>query len=414
MLTSGCRPAPPSEPPVERSTPGVRRVRAGPVLSAQEAADRVASAAETAGKNNTYGVAGLLLDPEGRLLATAYNQVFSGGQIQDPTAHAERQLIDWYFEQLHQGVQLPPASDLTIVSSLDPCPMCAGSILRSGMKVWVLCLDQYGGVSSQGEQPFATLPPNLQKQAQRQFSYPGVEGERTFRGASDGLFGERSISRASHHRALKAFEESLPRVLNRQQSRTFTLASLQDPGRLKSGALLAKAKAFHPSVLSMRLEPDANPDARLAARLLELADRSEGNAGALIDPYGNVLLALGGREETSPIQTPVFRLCRNYYSLRRYLGEPGRAYFPPLKFCRLVTLRGPEANAVGVAEVGAFCSSVRGPFPNDSEHWVYFQATQASAELNLFVERLYPKKLPQIRVAQDPEALELVSPHTPE
>jgi tRNA(Arg) A34 adenosine deaminase TadA len=55
----------------------------------------------------------------------------------DPTAHGERQMIDWYFDQIAQGFPMPPPSQLSIVTSLDPCCMCAGSILTAGFNVTV-------------------------------------------------------------------------------------------------------------------------------------------------------------------------------------------------------------------------------------------------------------------------------------
>ncbi len=97
-----------------------------------------AIAARTQG---TYGVGGVLLDQQGNVLKALQNNVVCDGLIFDPTAHGERQLIDWYFAEAARGRELPPPHEVTVVTSLDPCAMCTGAILTAGFNVVVAATD---------------------------------------------------------------------------------------------------------------------------------------------------------------------------------------------------------------------------------------------------------------------------------
>src|SRR5262245_39218321 len=110
---------------------------------ASDVYETVARLAVEAARLGTFGVGGLLADDAGRVVAMARNAVVVGGRVHDPTAHVERQLIDWYFATGRRDV---PPSALTIVTSLEPCMMCAGSILRAGFKCVSLADDEAAGV----------------------------------------------------------------------------------------------------------------------------------------------------------------------------------------------------------------------------------------------------------------------------
>src|SRR5262245_26820413 len=112
-------------------TPGVR-AEPGRIRDAEQAAARAVALAEEAGRRGTFAVGGLLVDDSGQVLAEARNAVIEDGQLSDPTAHVERQLVDWFAYAQRRGLAAS-ARNATIVSSLDPCAMCAGAILRSGL-----------------------------------------------------------------------------------------------------------------------------------------------------------------------------------------------------------------------------------------------------------------------------------------
>lgn len=115
-------------------------------------------------EQGNYGVGAVLIDKDGFLVAEANNQVFSEGF--NSSAHAEMRVID----QLECGllnksslkepdrdiVQLEPErskainrQELTLIVSLEPCPMCSCRIFASGIgQVIYMSRDKNGGMIS--------------------------------------------------------------------------------------------------------------------------------------------------------------------------------------------------------------------------------------------------------------------------
>lgn len=175
----------------------------------EEAAGWAQQEAERAAENGTFGVGGVLLGPAKELLACSRNQVMHQGEVCDPTAHGERQLVDWYFAQN----SLPPACECTVVTSLDPCMMCAGALLYAGFRVVTLALDPEAGVNCAGDFSFSTLPVSLRPLAQQRFAYLGVQGSRAAYGCEETVSGH--FERTSY----ALFRESLERVKSSIHSR---------------------------------------------------------------------------------------------------------------------------------------------------------------------------------------------------
>src|SRR5215471_9760702 len=148
--------------PLELS-PGVR-AGTSTIRTAEDAAARAVALAEEAGKQGTFAVGGFLVDESGRVIAEATNAVIRNDHLSDPTAHVERQLVDWLAHERRRGLSLSPRH-VTIVSSLDPCAMCAGAILRSGMRVMIVAEDNFAGVHENLKPRH--MPRELQAQAQR-------------------------------------------------------------------------------------------------------------------------------------------------------------------------------------------------------------------------------------------------------
>ncbi|MGB0467664.1 MAG: nucleoside deaminase [Pontibacterium sp.] len=93
--------------------------------------------------HRSYGVGAVLLDAEGAILAEAYNRVFDGAF--QPAAHAEMETLDT-FEARYPDYG--DRSELTLVVSLEPCPMCLCRILLTGIgRVRYLCADPEGGMA---------------------------------------------------------------------------------------------------------------------------------------------------------------------------------------------------------------------------------------------------------------------------
>ena len=91
-------------------------------------------------EKGNYAVAGVIVNSAGELLYSSENQVFSEGFHSH--AHAEMLLID----QLEQDPQVHDRDELTLFVSLEPCLMCYGRILLSGItRVRYLAKDKAGG-----------------------------------------------------------------------------------------------------------------------------------------------------------------------------------------------------------------------------------------------------------------------------
>ena len=235
-----------------------------------QAAEWAQRGAERASERGTFCVGGVLLGPAGELLAESSNHVLCDGAVCDPTAHGERQLVDWYFDQ--SG--LPPAQSCTIVSTLDPCMMCAGALLYGGFRVLTLALDPDAGVNARGDFSFDTLPPELRPDAAARFAYLGVEGVRPSFGC------DLSVSADFEGRSYALFRDSLnrvqslvhgrPRVELRSQNWSHEEAALVQDGRSVAVANgrghtrtalmeLARLGPFQDLTLIQKKGPDLSP-----------------------------------------------------------------------------------------------------------------------------------------------------------
>jgi tRNA(Arg) A34 adenosine deaminase TadA len=350
-------------------------VQAAVALAANEAI-----AAKTQG---TFGVGGVLLDQHGNVLKSLQNNVVREGLIFDPTAHGERQLIDWYFAERAKGRALPPPEEITLVTSLDPCAMCTGAILSAGFNVVVAACDVNAGINYDASFGFACLPAGLRGQAEASFFYPAVKGASPFARASAGaapksFFIGKTIADATQALCSLVFEatfDKVQRLLNSDLAR----GQLADPAQLDPGhPLVCQLKTLYPDALAYRCAPH-QPDAGLAPYLRAAMERDrqqggEGDAVALLDAFGNLLLCSPGRRAQSAICTAFMECTRQYAQLRytlmqgldaqaqaevrRYLAHPRQGTF--------VFARGPDASAQSYMNLGAYGSTMEGPLPADN------------------------------------------------
>jgi cytosine deaminase len=153
-------------------------------------------------------------------------------------------------------------------------------------------------------------------------------------------------------------------------------AQLKCPGALAADHGIVRAlKKLYPDALTYRCAPH-RPDAGLAPFLLQAMarDRENGGAGdavALLDSFGNLLLCMGGRLQKSGIRSAFMETTRAYAQLRyklmmgatqaqqdevrRYLGHPKDGTF--------VFARGPDSGALSFMNLGAYGSTMEGPLP---------------------------------------------------
>jgi len=347
-----------------------------------QAAVAIAAAEAIAAKTQgTFGVGGLMLDQHGNVFKSLHNNVVLHGLVFDPTAHGERQLIDWYYAERARGRALPPPEDITIVTTLDPCCMCSGAILAGGFNVVAAAPDRIAGINYDEAAVFQALPAGLRAQAQRSFSYPAVLGASLYARAGAGatprsFFIGKTIAEATQALCALAFEATSREVValfGADRARD----QLRDPATLAPDHRIVRAlKQLHPDALTYRCAPHA-PDAGLAPFLLQAMARDQGSdAVALLDAFGNLLLCMSGKRAQSGIRTAFMEITRAYAQLRyklmdgatpeeqeevrRYLGHPREGTF--------VFAHGPDHGAASFMDLGAWASTMEGPLPDHNPH----------------------------------------------
>jgi cytosine deaminase len=360
---------------------------------AEKCAEIAVREAEKAKSSGTFGVGGLLIDNNtGAIIKVIRNRVIENLSVCDPTAHVERQLVDWYYSKKN----LPPASRMTIVTSLDPCPMCAGSILTGGFNVIHVSQDEQAGVSCRGPGDFLTLSKELVPKAKKTFSSFGIAGKRPFSGPSGSIFYGSEICSRLDQQSVRAFSSSFEKVkgiINRhgqhpnklvnprtleKSSRVFKLLKKYNSKVFSEGCVLAFDK---PSIdLGQILVKKANESYKASGIF---------NSTCIIDPFGNVLLTESGVQDKSPIRTPFMELVRKYHKLIFDAGREGRKYFAHIKYCKIVMMLGPGQDSKSLMELGGFGSCIEGELP-EGRQLQYVIPQQKQQDLQRMLENLPP------------------------
>ena len=382
-----------------------------------QAAVAIAAAEAIAAKTQgTFGVGCLMLDQHGNVLQSLHNNVIKEGLIFDPTAHGERQLIDWYYAERAKGRELPAPEDITIVASLDPCCMCSGAILAGGFNVVVAAPDRNAGINFDGGASFHALPAALRDKAGASFSYPAVMGSSLYSRAGSGaapksFFIGKTIAEPTQALCSLVFEATSAEVMEKFNA-DHPQELLKDPAALPADHAIVRAlKQQYPDALTYRCKAHV-PDAGLAPFLLQAMarDREHGGAGdavALLDSFGNLLLCLPGRMTQSGIRSAFMETTRAYAQLRyklmsgatpaqqdevrRYLGHP--------KDGTLVFAKGPDDSAVSFMNLGAYGSTMEGPLPlKNPTQFQYVLPSMPEAELAAICAALPPLYRSVIRI----------------
>ncbi|MES2348740.1 MAG: nucleoside deaminase [Pseudomonadota bacterium] len=382
-----------------------------------QAAVAIAAAEAIAAKTQgTFGVGGLMLDQHGNVLQSLHNNVIKQGLIFDPTAHGERQLIDWYYAERAKGRELPAPEDITIVTSLDPCCMCSGAILAGGFNVVVAAPDRNAGVNFDESAGFNALPEALRQQAAASFSYPAILGSSLYARAGSGatpksFFIGKTISEPTQALCALVFEATSGEVMELFNT-DLPQQQLKCPLTLPPDhAIVHALKQLYPDALAYRCTPH-QPDVGLAPFLRQAMarDREHGGTGdavALLDSFGNLLLCMPGRMTQSGIRSAFMETTRAYAQLRyklmagataaqqdevrRYLGHPKDGTF--------VFARGPDAGAVSFMNLGAYGSTMEGPLPlKNPTQFQYVLPAMPEAELAALCAAMPPLYRSVIRI----------------
>ncbi|NML62655.1 nucleoside deaminase [Massilia sp. RP-1-19] len=385
-------------------------------IDVQAAVAIAANEAVAAKTQGTFGVGGLLLDQQGNVLKSLQNNVVREGLVFDPTAHGERQLIDWYFAERAKGAALPPPEEITIVTSLDPCAMCTGAILSAGFNVVVAAMDPKAGINYEANGSFSALPEPLRARAASSFYYPPVLGASAYAregwgSPPRGLFIGKTIAEGTQALCSLAFEATEEKV-QALCSSDVAQDQLRDPATLAPWhPLVRKLRSLYPEALTYRCEPQA-PDAGLAPFMLAAVARDSeqgggGDAVALLDAFGNLLLCVPGRRTQSAICTAFMECTRQYAQLRYMLMRDASAqeqmeigqYLAHPRDGTFVFARGPGKDAQGFMDLGAYGSTMEGPLPEHNPRQLqYVQPTVPQQELDAVCAAMPPLYRDVIRI----------------
>jgi cytosine deaminase len=360
------------------------------VSNAEQAAAIALAMARLASSDGTYGVGGVIIEnATGKVIKAMQNRVVqplasnigsmsNRAYTNDPTAHGEVQLVTWYYANA-QALNLPTPDKLTIVSSLDPCAMCAGTLITSGFNVAVVAYDTVAGINWNTQFNFLNMPSIVQTKLQNQFGYYAVQSQtpaRQYVGASKVAFSNTEVSNATGNGCLTVFTDSSNTVRNSiagnglDPRNPIGQAPMEDPA---SNTTIKNAyQAIWPDAFSIKLTNYRAPTPALKSYLLSLVAQKPGsrNAVAFIDYYGNLLMASADRFDISPIQTAMMTVIQNYSKLLFQLintantSSLAQQTLTNPKYGTFIYLYAPSAeDTTTLKDMGAFGSSMAGNIP---------------------------------------------------
>ena len=393
--------------------------------NAEQAVQIAAAKSIEASLKNTFAVGGILVENRsGTVFCALHNNVLEAYEnstlflLHDPTAHGERQIVDWYFKN-RKRLHLPDPKQLTVITTLDPCAMCAGALLTAGFNVGVSALDTYAGINYNKSFDFPSVPSQWRSVAQSSFAYYAVDApiRRAFRGGKGAAFGKQSIRAATYCLTDTIFESSVNDVRLLDSNSGKDPSKLTNPKDLPGNSTIRKALLDAcPEAFSVTCPKPRLPGRELAKVLLNTAEKAhrrgaEFNSVAFLDPFGNLLLCLGGAEERSPIRTAFLELTRAYAHIRWVLmnhrdksvrEQAGDVLTHP-KYGTFVSLYSPDPNTPqGLMTMGAYGSTMEGPIPDtfpSNLQYVLLPQDVSHAEVSEMAMRLPPFYTTSVQVA---------------
>lgn len=355
--------------------------------------------AEEALRLRTFGVGGVLLDSQGNVHNYQHNNVLANDCIKDPTAHGERQIISWYLEKRKAGKAVPNPEQMTIVTSLDPCLMCTGAFLASGINVAVVSHDSSAGIDWNSDEKFLGVPEPIRNQAIQQFAYLGLTNGRLYAGPSGSVFNGCTIPPQLDSTSTKVFGDSVPivhRILDGENPAPLNIADLpaDAPQKRILQQLWPEAATLHLDITKVDERETLRAYMELVAEKTKVLSRVR-NSAALIDPFDNVLLIMGYGSNATPdnidLETPFMMLTRSYAECRRQSSLAKDGYLPHPKRCKFVLLNGPGPNALDVMDLGAYGSTLEGrPQAGNGLSLCYFNPTQSPESLVAMIKAFPP------------------------
>jgi tRNA(Arg) A34 adenosine deaminase TadA len=316
------------------------------VTSANDAAQRVQEQAELAASVSCYGIGGIIVENStGRVIKAWGNR--AQGQLKsgefyplDPSNHGETQLVRWYYdnqEVIRQELgYVPKPSELTVVTSLDPCAMCAGGLCAAGFHVGVIAPDSSGGgVNWDSSGTFPNAPVKIQNQLNQLFGYykaDGIPYRKVYQGSPILFFNTETLTQQVYQANVDAFANSAAQVSKTRKEARINPANLKDPLTLpKDNATILRLQQRFPEALTLRLTDKADisdsglmpedvqrvyykPSLELYQKLQQAVDAEPGaeNAVAVIDRFGNLLTIGVDKPSEGPIETALLNGVSDY------------------------------------------------------------------------------------------------------
>ena len=382
--------------------------------NAQEAADAVIALAKWGAASGSFGIASVLVENStGRVLGQQVNSVdgvlssstsVDAGQVfpLDPTAHGERKMTYWYFEN-REKLSLPEPSALTIITSLDPCAMCTGTVLEAGFNVGVFAIDTFAGINYNSSGTFLDLPEPLRSQALARFGYYAATGGRAFQGSKTVAFANDTVSQSSLDECHSVYEDSASSPRNARKSSNTPPSQLTNPatGTVAAPVRAAYQQAF-PQAFQIRIKNFRQPTAQIQQLLANLVDSTPGasNAVAFIDPFGNVVCAAADSYQTNPVAACLQNVLQTYERTRfALMDDPKTAQVANKTLTSpvngtFVFLYAPSMRvATNYANVGAYGSTFGSPapIPNPSPFQYFLPPRKGTvAEMHEAISQMAP------------------------
>lgn len=355
--------------------------------NADEAASAVLNQAMWAAAQGTFAVGGCIFETAtGRLIHAMHNNVLKPLRgtttvfTYDPTAHGERQLVYWYYANKNE-MKLPEPNELTVVTTLDPCVMCTGTLLTAGFNVGVIAIDDYAGINYDGKFAFDDLPSKLVDLAKSKFGYyacgykdqdPSIN-VREYVGGSNIAFQKTIVSAQRLTGCGDIFQASLNKVRDNSSDAGLTPDKLSDLASLpEDSAIKTQFRKIYPDAFKTKVPKSRLPNTELyeIMKKVEDSEPSANNAVALLDPFGNVMLCLPDTFDSSPVHSAFMNVTRSYALTRFALmddndtREAATDYLTHPKYGTFVFLYAPSPNdTTTIMTLGAYGSTMEGPVP---------------------------------------------------
>lgn len=368
-----------------------------------------------AANDKSYGVGGVLANKyTGELIKKMRNTVISresnqeASRLKDPTAHGERQLVDWYFEN-KELLGLPEVEDIVLVTSLDPCIMCTGSILSAGFSVIVSALDDNAGINWDNTYTFKPLQGSVLKAAKETFIYPKVIGDSSRQGYGNVPYFETKFLNGDTPvecfdvfiNGANSAREIVEKPIPKDQLIDLSINPNQD--------IINALQKECPYALKYKSQTGTNiPDKGLACILVSLVQEDiqnggDGDAVAFLDVFGNLLMCQAGHKNISPIRSAFMVTERTYqkvrYELTKY-NENALKYLCDPSLGSFIFVKGFDKSAESFADIGAYGSTLLNePCDNNLQ---YIQERIPQKELTAYIAGLpsrYSARIKPVKVS---------------